>query len=276
MTLPWVTRNGQRVKRTFLLLSWLLLAPCPLLIAQLSLRDQAQLAWQNRDKPGQTEQAIGLWDQAFKAEPGRAELLIDLTKACGRAVRHASSIADRKRWADRAREYGEKAVRINPASSDAYAAYGEALGQWANAHKGLRSLKTVQRAVDALNQAVSLNPKNAYAHMLLSSFYREAPGVVSVGDKAKALKHAKEAVAYGPGYAINHLVLARACLDQGQKEEAIKELQTILALTAPADALPETRADQDTAQKLLQDLVVAPPAIPCGQTGGYCSEQEHP
>ena len=251
------------------------LLSCAPLYAQSTLAQQAQLAWQNRDKPGQTEEAIGLWDQALKAEPGRTELLIHLTKACGRAVRHAASSADRKRWADRARDYGKKAVLLNPTSSDAYAVYGEALGQWANARKGLHSLKTVRQAVDALNHAVTLNPQNAYAHMLLSSFYREAPGVVSVGDKAKALSHAKQAVLYGPGYAINHLVLARAWLEQGQREEAIKELHTIVALTAPADARPETRADQETAMALLKDLGVPTDVPACGDVGGYCMEQEN-
>ena len=127
-------------------------------------------------------------------------------------------------------------------------------------------------AVEALKLAVTLKPENAYAHMLLASFYREAPGVISVGDKAKAYEHAKLAVLYGPQYAINHLVLARVELDRGEKDEAIKELQLTIALPPPADAVPETRADQDAAQKQLQELGVTPA---CGQEGGFCSEQEH-
>jgi len=37
-----------------------------------------------------------------------------------------------------------------------------------------------------LKKSIALHPENAYAHMLLSSFYRRAPRTLSVGDKAKA------------------------------------------------------------------------------------------
>jgi len=239
-----------------------------------SLAHQAELAWQERDKPGQTEQAIHLWEQAVRAEPSRGDLWAALAKAMGRAARHAKTLKERRLWTERARSTAVKAVEKDPSSSNAYAAYGEALGQWADAHKGVHSLKAVRQAVDALKHAVSLNPKDAYAHMLLASFYREAPGVISVGDKTKAYEHARLAVECGPEHAINHLILARVDLDRGQKEDAIKELQTITTLTPPADAIPETRADQETAHKLLQDLGVEKAAIPCGHAGGYCSEQE--
>jgi tetratricopeptide (TPR) repeat protein len=255
----------------------LLIAHCSVLPASTgSLTQQAELAWKDRDKPGQTEQAIQLWQQAVKAEPARGELWTLLTKACGRAVRHAKTPAERKRWADLARDYGKKAIHRSPQSSDAYAAYGEALGQWADAHKGIHSLKTVRQAVEALTQAVHLDPKNAYAHMLLSSFYREAPGVISVGDKAKALEQAKLAVEYGPGYAINHLVLAKIDLDRGLKDQAIEELRVIMKLTPPPDAIPETRADQATSAAMLKDLDVLAVAPPCGETGGYCTDATHP
>jgi len=239
------------------------------------LAQQAELAWQSRDKPRQTERAIRLWEEAVRAEPGRGELWVCLAKACGRVVRHSATSAERTRWADRALEYGSQAVRKAPLSSDAYAVYGEALGQGADAHKGIHSLKSVRQAVAALKKAVALDPKNAYAHMLLASFYRESPSVISVGDKPKALEEAKLAVEYGPQYAIDHLVLARSLLELGKKEEGITQLRIIVHLTPPADAVPETRADQETARTMLRGLGVAISTVPCGQVGGYCSDQEH-
>jgi len=254
----------------------IILALCSVLYAETaSLIEQAQAAWQDRDKPGQTKKSIDLWEEAVRANPSHVEWQIALAKAMGRAVRHATTLEERRQWADRARNVAEKAIEKDPSNSDAFAVYGEALGQWANAHKGIHSLKAVREAVKALEHAISLNPKNAYAHMLLASFYREAPSVVSVGDKTKALDQAKKAVEFGPGYAINHLVLAKVYLDLDRKKEAIAQLQIIGNLTPPPDAVPETRADQQTAGQLLQDLGVAPAAVPCGQTGGYCSEQDH-
>jgi tetratricopeptide (TPR) repeat protein len=237
-----------------------------------SVAKEAQAAWQNRDRAGQTEKAIALWDKALHEDPNDSQIYIQLTKACGRQVRHTSEAAERTRWADKAREYGTQAVAKNPQSSEAFASYGEALGQWADAHKGVHSLKVVQEAVDALKKAIALDPKNAYAHMLLASFYREAPKMISVGDKQKALEQAKLAVEAGPGYAINHLVLAKVYIDLGKKQEGIDQLQAAVALPAPVDAIPETRADQEAAETLLKKMGVAPA---CGENGGYCSEQQH-
>jgi tetratricopeptide (TPR) repeat protein len=122
--------------------------------------------------------------------------------------------------------------------------------------KNLKGLKKVRLAVNALKQALLLNPKNHFAHMLLSQFYRQAPSSISVGDKKKALAEAKLAVEMGPGYTINHLALAEALLDNGDKDDAVREFKTAQTLSAPADAIPETQADQETARKRLKELGV--------------------
>lgn len=268
--------------RTFLL--FLLLAG-PLGAETGSLAQQAQLAWQDRDKPGQTETAIRLWQQAVKAEPNRGELWIALSKALGRAVRHAKTSTEREEWADQARDAAKAAVDLSPASAEAYATYGEALGQWANAHKGVHSLGTVHQAVEMLQKSIAIDPRYAYAHMLLAEFYRQSPRFFSIGDKKKALEQAQLAVDDGPDYAINHLVLARIWLDLDMKEKGIAELQKIATLTPPADAIPETRADQQTAAAMLQSLGITPgekgssatsQPPQCGEAGGVCSESSQP
>ena len=252
----------------------LLVARCSLLAyAESTFEQQAQLAWQTRDKPGQTQAAIRFWSEAVRAEPKRADLWIALAKAQGRAVRHAASKEEQKKWANSARVSADHAIRLDRQNAEAYTVYGEALGQWADAHKGMHSLSAVRQAIDALQKAISIDPHHAYAHMLLAEFYRQAPRLFSVGDKEKALQHAKLAVQYGPGYAINHLVLARTELDLGKKEDAVAELQKVLSLPPPADAIPETRADQETAAGLLRSMGVTPVATPCGEAGNACAEK---
>ena len=83
-------------------------------------------------------------------------------------------------------------------------------------------------------------------------------------------------------YAINHLVLAQAYLDLGKKPEGVAELQKIVVLAAPANAVPETRADQKHCAHTFEILGVAttPPADAqtsqqppqCGEAAGSCSE----
>lgn len=246
-----------------------------------SILQDAESAWSRRAEPGQTERAIELWAQALQQQPTRAEILIRLTFACGRANRHAATKAERRSWTDRALVYGREAVQKNPQNSHAHAAYAEALGQWADAHKNFRGLRQVKQAIQELQEALRLDPQYSYAHMLLAQFYRKAPSTISVGDKKKALEHARLAVETGPQYAINHLVLAETLLDQGQQPQAVDEFQKILALTPPRDTTPETLSDQATARERLQELGIVPanaaPASPvesssCSDaTGAACT-----
>jgi tetratricopeptide (TPR) repeat protein len=216
--------------------------------------EQAKDAWRHRDQPYQTESAIVLWERAVNEHPEKKELYISLTSAAGRAYRHAATDKEKEYWADEGREYGEKALQKNPNSPAAYAHYAEALGQWAQAHKGIGSLKIVKQAVGHLEHAIELEPHYAFAHMLLAQFYEKSPGMFSVGDKKKALEHAQLAVQYGPDYAINHLTLAKIYIARKRPTEAKAELETVLKLNPPADAIPETKADQETARELLKSL----------------------
>lgn len=245
----------------------------PSLFGASSLSEQAATAWAHREDPGQTEEAIRLWKEAAREEPRNAGHWIALARAMGRAVRHANTAKERRKWADEAKSAAETAVQLEPQNSDVYALYGEALGQWANAHKSVRSLSAVKKAVAALEQAITLKPSNAYAHMLLAEFYRQSPRLLSIGDKSKALVEARLAVQHGPEYAINHLVLARALLDTNQRDEAIAELKTILTLPAPANAVPETRADQATAKSMLDMLASPNTSSTCDQTSTACTEK---
>ncbi len=190
------------------------------------------------------------WALLFLAAPLLAEPLADV-KALNSQVRRSEG-REQKRSANEALEAARLAVKKLPQSPEAHAYYAEALGQWANIHKGLGSLKRVKEAVTHLQEALRLNPRYAYAHMLLASFYREAPRGISVGDKKKALFHAQKAVECAPQYAIHHLTLAKVLLDYDRRAEAIHELQTVLALKAPEDAIAETKTDQAAAQKLLE------------------------
>ena len=222
-----------------------------------SAADTAEGHWAHRAEPGETEKAITWWQTELEhhldiPSAMAQQLLIKLTRACGRAYRHSDDKTKKRQWADLAKTYGEKASKLKPESSEAYALYGEALGQWAEANKGLHSLKTVKQAVEVLKKAVALDPANAYAHMLLSQFYRASPGTISVGDKKKALEEGRLAVEYGPQYAINHIAYAKALMETGDKEAAIKELNVVLALSAPADAVPETAANKEDARELLK------------------------
>ncbi len=218
----------------------------------------AQAAWSQRDKPGEMKKAIDAWRTASTENPSHPELLIPLAKACSAAYRHSDDKSEKLHWAQQALDFGEQASAKNPDRADAQAYYAEALGQYAQAHKGFSSLTKVKQAVAQLKKALAIDPHYAYAHMLLAEFYRSAPASISVGDKVKSLEEARLAVRYGPGVAINHLTLAQALLANGLKAEGERQLLAVLSLTPPPDQIPETHSDQETARELLKGLGISP------------------
>jgi tetratricopeptide (TPR) repeat protein len=217
------------------------------------LMQKAEIAWENRDAPGQTETAIAAWEAALKEDARRTDLYIPLTKAACRAYRQAESKKERLKWVALARSYGEQAVKLNKDTPQAYAEYGAALGQWAQAHKGIRALSVVKEAVKHLEKAVAMDPHYAHAHMLLARFYLDAPRF-SVGDKTKAYEHAQLAVEYGGNYVINRMTLEKVLIERGEKEKARQQLEAALKLRPPPDAIPETGSDQRAAKEMLNKL----------------------
>jgi len=226
----------------------------PLTTHAASLEQQAEDAWAKRADFQQTLKAIERWQDALKEKDASAEIWIRLTEAMGRAVRRSGTKASAKKWAEQARDTGKTAVEKNPSSAPAHAFYAEALGQWANTHKGLSSLKAVKQAVKQLDKAVDIDPKYGYAHMLLAEFYRKAPSSVSVGDKDKALHHAEIAATVEPDRAINRLAYARSLVEHGKTDAAMEQLLFIDKMTPRNDLLPETEANKEDAKKMRRCL----------------------
>ena len=105
--------------------------------AEESLTHQAEAAWAARADPAQTQKAYTLWIQALKENPSQPALWISVTRAGSRITRHTDDKTQKRRWAERTRDLAQNTVKQNPQSSEAYALLGEALGEWADAHKGL-------------------------------------------------------------------------------------------------------------------------------------------
>ena len=223
-------------------------------VAGVATDQQAEQAWAHRDDPLETATAIALWERVLQLHPQRVELYITLTHACGRAYRQSEDTKTRQFWADEARRYGALAVEKNPGRPEAYAENAAALGQWARSHKGIGSLKPVNEAVAQLEKSIELDPHYAFAHMLLAQFYEHAPAFFFVGNKKKALEHAKLAVDYGGDRAVNRLTLGKIYLARGDKAAAKEQFEKAIALTPPPDAIFETKSDQDEARELLKKL----------------------
>ena len=125
----------------------------------------------------------------------------------------------------------EKAVALDPNSSDAHQLLGDLLNQLIP-HVFGGGMKYGERATAELDRAIALNPKNVNAYVSRAISYYYTPESFH-GSKAKAFELLKKAVEIDSQEDSPHIWLALFYLDSGQKAEALVEIN--LALRANPD-----------------------------------------
>jgi tetratricopeptide (TPR) repeat protein len=125
----------------------------------------------------------------------------------------------------------EKAVALNPKSSDAHQLLGDLLSQLIP-HVYGGGMRYGQRSTEAMDKAIELDPKNinAYVSRAISYFY--TPDSFG-GSKSKAFEMLKMAVEIDSLSDSPHIWLAIFHLDAGRRDEALSEIN--LALGANPD-----------------------------------------
>jgi len=90
-------------------------------------------------------------------------------------------------------------------------------------------------------------------HRVLGKMFMMVPGAFG-GDNEKAVEHLEKAVKIGPKNLLNHLFLAEAYIATDQDAKAKKEINWILAAELQKGLEPEGKAEKEKAKKLLEEL----------------------
>jgi tetratricopeptide (TPR) repeat protein len=125
----------------------------------------------------------------------------------------------------------EKAVALNPKSSDAHQLLGDLLSQLIP-HVYGGGMRYGQRSTDELDKAIELDPKNVNAYVSRAISYYYTPDSFG-GSKSKAVEMLKKAVEIDSLSDSPHIWLAIFHLDGGRRDEALSEIN--LALRANPD-----------------------------------------
>lgn len=125
----------------------------------------------------------------------------------------------------------EKAVALNPKSSDAHQLLGDLLSQLIP-HVYGGGMRYGQRSTDAMDKAIELDPKNINAYVSRAISYYYTPDSFG-GGKPKAFEMLKKAVEIDSQADSPHIWLAIFHLDAGRRDEALTEIN--LALRANPD-----------------------------------------
>ena len=125
----------------------------------------------------------------------------------------------------------EKAVALNPKSSEAHQLLGDLLSQLIP-HVYGGGMRYGQRSTEELDKAIELDPKNINAYVSRAISYYYTPDAFG-GGKSKAFEMLKKAVEIDSLADSPHIWLAIFHLDAGRRDEALSEIN--LALRANPD-----------------------------------------
>jgi tetratricopeptide (TPR) repeat protein len=116
----------------------------------------------------------------------------------------------------------EKAVALNPQSSDAHQLLGDLLAQLVP-HVFGGGMKYGKRSTDEMDKALELDPKNVNAYVSRAISYYYSPETFG-GSKEKAFELLNKAVAIDTKADSPHLWLAMFYLDTNRRDDALREI----------------------------------------------------
>ncbi len=231
------------------LVAVLLAAALPSSAADLSSVDALYF---RRDQPQKLDQCITDLDLLLKAAPDDAELLWRRGRALMRRGEKLARKSDRLADYLRAEDALKRAVTLKPDIAEAHFFYGVTMGRRGETQGILKSLFLIKPMRKEMAEVLRLDPNHGGAHRVLAEILWQVPGFAG-GDKKKALEEFETSIRLSPNYTANYQPLAEAYLHYDRKDDAIKTLKAVLAVTQPSDpaAAPDDKAD---AQKLLDKI----------------------
>lgn len=116
----------------------------------------------------------------------------------------------------------EKAVELDPRSSEAHQLLGDLLNQLIP-HVFGGGMRYGKRATDAMYKAIELDPRNVHAYVSRAISYYYTPDSFG-GGKIKAIQMLKKALQIKPDEDTPHIWLALFYLDAGQTDDALREI----------------------------------------------------
>jgi tetratricopeptide (TPR) repeat protein len=164
----------------------------------------------------------------YEREPGNSEASWQFARACFDLAEFATNNAQRVDIAEQGIAACKQLVARQSYSAPGHYYLGMNLGQVAQT-RGLNALKLVDEMEREFSLARNLDSSFDHAgpERNLGLLYRDAPSIISVGNRSKAKKHLMRAVELAPDYPENRLNLIEAFLKWNERNSAQNELQVL-------------------------------------------------
>jgi tetratricopeptide (TPR) repeat protein len=233
----------------------LALAPAAVRAGVPELLKEADGYYAQRAKPGMADKAIETYQQVLALDDSVADAYWKLARTYywkGTLEKSDAKAADAYREGI---EFAKLGVATDAKSVGAHFWLAVSYGKFGEAKGIMQSLHLVDPLMKEAKISLELDEtyQDGGPHRLMCRVYMKLPGFKG-GDIDKALEHCRKAIAIGPQEHMNHLYLAEALLQKGDKPEAKKALRKVLELPINPTYAPEHEQQQAEAKKLLAEL----------------------
>jgi tetratricopeptide (TPR) repeat protein len=154
---------------------------------------------------------------------------------------------------DRGRQAARRAVEVDRMSAPAHFWYAANTARWGQVKGVARSLfllPDVQRGIDTV---LELDPLFPAVYALAGNVYYEVPGLLG-GDIARAEAMFRRGLELDPHFTAMRVGLAKTLIRRGRVAEARRELERVLAESAPTNPANFTVQDLPEAKRLLESV----------------------
>ncbi len=186
--------------------------------------------------------ALPIW--ANQEGPKSAKILTKESMEQCQLGRRAKDPDVRVRHFEKGRELAEKAVELDGQSADAHFALFCSIGERMRSNgEVVFSVFEYGKMMDALDETLKLNPTHLDARSSKGTILIEIPGFLG-GDDEKGEAMLREVIKEDPTAINARMVVARACAERGEHQEAFQLAKKALELAREhkrEDLLPEAQ-----------------------------------
>ncbi len=213
----------------------------------------ADVLYLERGDLDKARKAYRMYKKALQHRPGDYEGLYKAARAAFYLLENITVKRRKKEIVAEAREYAEKAVKVNPKGVEGHFWLGVIYTKVGEIKGVLKALFLIKPAKKKMFKVIRMDEayEGAGAYVVLGRIYSQVPGLFGGSDK-KARKYFEKARSIFPKNTLNLLFMAETYWDLDEEDLAVKTLEELINLEADPRYIPESKKHKKEARRLLK------------------------
>jgi tetratricopeptide (TPR) repeat protein len=210
------------------------------------------------------KEALDKYLEVLRFQPTNLPALVKTSELHSKLGKRQPTKDKQKQWYNSAKTYAQKALQVNPNSSDANFVMAVAIGRVSQTVSGDEKIKGARDIKTYAEKSIRFDPNSYKGYHVLGKWHYEVSNLSSVekwlvkvafgslpdASLDEAIRNYEKSKQLHPGFILNYLELAKAYHRKDKNAKAIEYLEALLKL-------PDLTSDDATirreAQKLLKD-----------------------